>query len=145
MNALFVRWVRRLAPLPPVAVAARGDAAKALVRRLLLDADSQLANLSLVAGARLVVARADSDTLPWVDGARYLGIDPEAPNVLLPTTRAPDVPVQLFERHLLSVHGGLRSPVAVLANGDSGLTLVSLSDGRPPTRAGLARWLEENP
>lgn len=138
-----VKWVRRVVPLPPVAVAARDEAAKALVHRLLLGAEHRLANLSLVAGARLVVARNEPDTLPWVDGARYLGIDPEAPNLLLPTTSAPDVPVQLFERCLASVDGGLGAPIAVLANNDGGLTLVSLSDGRPPTRSGLSRWLAE--
>ena len=36
--------------------------------------------------------------LPWVEQIRYFGVDPAAPSLLLPTSRAPVLAVELVER-----------------------------------------------
>jgi hypothetical protein len=79
---LTPRWLHREPPLPPAAVAAPGPAAGALAAR---------AATRIRAGAELRGAAApgwllllgDPDTLPWADGAVYLGWDS---GLLLPTT-----------------------------------------------------------
>ena len=97
---LPIVWSRREPPLPPRGLLARGPAAGALVRRLLAGDDATLARLEGVAGADLVCVRGAAADLPWVDGATYLGIDAHAPGLLLPTTLAPGVPVDVLLRAL---------------------------------------------
>jgi hypothetical protein len=53
------------------------------------------------------------DELPWADGVVYLGRDPDAPKLLLPTTLMPEVPVDLFERALLHKFADAAAPLAV--------------------------------
>jgi hypothetical protein len=91
-----VRWGPRAVPLAPRAVYADGEAARALVRRLLAAPDEELARLRGVSAPDFVLVLGDD--LPWVDGARYLGTDPLAPALLLPTARAPSVSPALLAR-----------------------------------------------
>ena len=84
----------------------------------------------------LVGARAD---LPWIDGIVYLGRDPAAPALLLPTTLAPDVPPALLERAVLARLSGAAPPIAVLVDPPA---LVPLGEARPVDRGVLARWVE---
>lgn len=52
--------------------------------------------------------------LPWTPEAVWLGLDPDAPALLLPTRLAPDRPVDLVADALLRAHPDAAPPLAVL-------------------------------
>ncbi len=135
---ILVSWQPRTAPLDPVAVAARGRAARALARRLLLCDDDALARLHGTAAPDLLVVLGDAADLPWVDGAVYLGKDAAAPALLLPTTREPSVPLPLLERAFARA-GVAAPPLAVLLDPP---LLASTESARPILRSTLEGWLQ---
>ena len=140
-GGLPIEWGPRLHPLVPLAVYARGEAAAALLRRLLARGDAELALLSGVVtaasapGARAVVVLGEAALLPWVDGVVYLGRDQGAPELLLPTALEPRVPAALLEKALLRRNPGLVAPLAVLPAPHS--LLLAVGDARPLARARL--------
>jgi hypothetical protein len=135
---ISVVWRPRTAPLDPVGVAARGEAARSLARRLLAREDEALARMSGAAAPGLLVVLGESADLPWVDGAVYLGKDTAAPFLLLPTTREPAVPLPLLERAFARA-AQAPPPLAVLLDPP---LLASLEAARPILRSTLLRWLE---
>jgi hypothetical protein len=131
-------------PLDPVGVAARGEAARALAKRLLArwDRDEDaLSRLSGVAGPGLIILVGDAQALPWVEGAAYLGRDAHAPSLLLPTNREPTLPLPLLERALLIRATRLHTepPLAVLLDPP---LLASTLEARPLIRSQIQAWLE---
>ena len=133
-------WRPRPDPLAPVGVAARGRAARALAERLLARDDEALARLHGVAGEDLLLVLGEAPELPWADGATYLGRDPLAPSLLLPTTHEPSVPLPLLERALVA--RALRvpnapPPLAVLLDPP---ILASTLAAWPITRVRLLMW-----
>lgn len=130
-------WRPRRTPLDPIAVAARGPAARALAQRLLARDDEALARLSGAASRELLVVLGDAADLPWVDGAVYLGKDTAAPSLLLPTTREPSVPLPLVERAFARA-AGAAPPFAILLEPP---VVASLEAARPVLRATLEEWL----
>ena len=138
MTSFAPRFGRREVPLAATAVYAEGDAALALGRRLLqrLPVDDPPRVLGSVGAARwlLLVGAA----LPWVDGAIWLGRDPGAPGLLLPTRSGPDMHPRLIEQALADRFVDLEPPLAVLP--DQRLVLPA---GRalPADADLLARWL----
>lgn len=137
---LPLRWQVREPPLEPLAAAATGPAARALAERLLAMPDERLAALRGVAGPELVLVQGAAEALPWVDGAQYLGRDPEAPGLLLPTSLRPGVPLPLVERAVMLRRRAVPMPMALLLEPP---LLVPLEEARPLERAALRRWLEE--
>ncbi len=142
-----IAWRPRSAPLEPVGMAARGEAARALARRLLARSDEDLARLTGVAGQDLILLlgnAGDGALLPWVDGAIYLGRDPRAPSLLLPTNREPTVPLPLLERALVlrAGHSKVEPPLAVLLDPPF---LASVLEARPLIRRRLQFVLQEKP
>ena len=125
----------RRRPLEPIAVAARGDAAQRLQRRLLTASDEVLERLEGVAGPELLLVLGPADLLPWVDGAIYLGRDPGAPSLAMPTTHQPSCPPALLERALNT--RGFASPLAILLEPP---LVVPLRAARPIARATLEAW-----
>jgi hypothetical protein len=99
--------------------------------------DLSLAQWSAVSTSDVLVLLGDGQTLPWVDGVRYLGRDPLAPHLLLPTNREPDVPVDLFERALIH-RSPVPSPFAVVPELGK---VISLSSAKELSRQVLASWL----
>ena len=137
-----VRWGPRAEPLEPLAVVGEGTVALALARRALAEDDARLASWSGVAGPGVLVLLGPAGSLPWVDGAVYLGRDPAAPSLLMPCALAPSVAASMLERALLLRAGKAGTPVAVLpASGH----LVSVNAARPVSRATLTAWLEPAP
>jgi hypothetical protein len=130
----------RAEPLAPLAAAARGPAALALAARLLARDDAALEALHGVSGPGLLVVVGDRERLPWVDGVVYLGRDPAAPSLLLPTALEPDVPAPLLERAVLA-RGRLAAPIALLIDPPA---LVAAGGARPIRRAELSAWAEAN-
>lgn len=138
VKPMQIKWRAREIPLPPVAAAATGGAARLLGLRLLEWSDAQLGALRGAAGPGLLVVLGEAETLPWVDGIVYLGRDPAAPALLIPTTLEPDVPIALVER---AITAGMKnaSLVAVLATAS---LLVPASSASSIARDTLRGWVE---
>jgi MoxR-vWA-beta-propeller ternary system domain bpX5 len=118
--------------LPAVALLAHGTPARRLAEKLLAVAEP--GRWQGVAGRELLVVLGDD--LPWCDGVRYLGREPEAPSLLLPTTARFSVAPALVERHLLAK--GERAPIVVC---DAPAVIVSLAGARPIAHRRLSEWL----
>jgi hypothetical protein len=140
MTDIAIGWRPRRMPLAPTAVVASGDAAQRLMERLLAYEDETLAQLSgVVARGSLVILGAES-LLPWVDGVIYLGHDPAAPNLLLPTNLEPILQLPLLERALLRRVAHLAPPLAVLPMYRQ---LISVAAAQTVARETLQRRLAE--
>lgn len=116
---ISLRWIEREPPLSPVAGLARGGARAAwidVLRARIQPTWSGVGNASLI-----VVIGED---LPWVDGIEWLGRDPAAPGLYLPTLVRPDLPLDLVARAALRTVG--RAPVVLLPD-----LLVPLDAARP--------------
>lgn len=126
-------WQTRDEPLTPIAVAALGAAGRALLTSL--ERRSDLPALRGLAGGDLVVLLGEEGLLPWADGALYLGRDPNAPSLLLPTTLRPSLSLSLVERAMLRRGSG---PFAVIP---ARKELIRIDGARPLTREHLTRWM----
>jgi hypothetical protein len=126
MEAL--RWESRAQPLAAGAVAVRGAAALALGRKL----GASPARLGGLGG---LVLMGPSERLPWVDGAQYLGQDPQAPGLWFPTTAKPSVHPLLVLRALEAQ--GHAAPLALLLEPR---LLVPLGAARAVDAQALGRW-----
>ncbi|XXF77682.1 hypothetical protein P2318_32225 [Myxococcaceae bacterium GXIMD 01537] len=134
---LPVSWSPRGAPLEALAVAGTGPVALALARRVLAADDAGLGAWRGVAGPGVLLLLGEGDSLPWVDGAVYLGRDAAAPALLLPCALAPGVPPALLERALLA-RAREGTPLAVLP---SPRWLLPVGAARPVAREALTAWL----
>lgn len=101
MSPIPVRWRARLQPLPPAAVVGCGAVAEALLRRMARVSEDTLATFEGVAGPGVLVVLGEANPLPWVDGVVYLGRDPRAPRLLLPTAQEPELHPGLLEQAVL--------------------------------------------
>ncbi|NTX51772.1 hypothetical protein [Myxococcus sp. CA039A] len=137
-GALPVRWGPRAEALEPLAVIGVGEVARVLARRALREDDAKLGAWRGVAGQGVLVLLGAAESLPWVDGALYLGRDSAAPSLLLPCALAPDVVASLLERALLALAGDTATPLAVLPGS---FQLVSVASARPVHRPTLVAWL----
>lgn len=140
ISFIAVTWRSRVAPLPPVGVVGRGPAARALAVRLLVQPEKMLSRLRAVGGASLLLVLGKAGRLPWADGVTYLGSDPRAPSLLLPTTREPAVPPALLERALVTRFAHQAPPLALL---DDAPLVVPTGGARPIAREKLQGWLAE--
>jgi hypothetical protein len=118
--AIPIRWSARAVPLTPTAVIACGPVAARLADRLLTFADDLLLRLRGVAGRDLIVLTGESSDLPWLDGVDYLGRDPLAPGLYIPTTLEPTPSVVLLERALRRRAPQLAAPLALMPIGRRG-------------------------
>ncbi len=132
-----VEWRPRASALEPAAVAAWGSAGRALGRRLLARDD--LKELAGVVAEDLIVVLGPGHALPWADGVLYLGAEPAAPSLLIPTLLAPSVPTDVLWRAFVRRFGG--GPIAVLP--ERGLA-VPLGGAREIAADLLAAWVEGN-
>jgi hypothetical protein len=128
--------------LEPLAVVGMGPVARALAERLLQHSDGHLHGLRGVAGDGLLVVLGTSETLPWVDGVSYLGRDPSAPRLLVPTMLRLAVAMDVFEGAMLGHESPLRPPLAVVV---SPRRVFSVADALPISRDRLRGWMEAHP
>lgn len=131
---LPIAWTSRAVPLPPAAVAARGAVSARLIERLRGLPDDRLARLEGGAADGLVLVAGPRDDLPWVDGVTYLGREPDAADLLVPTTREAAAPAALVEAALRARGALPAGPFAVLLDP---LTLVPLGSLGRIDRAAL--------
>lgn len=134
---LKINWENRFDALEPAALVAVGGAAIRLARKLLSFDDAKLNVLQGVCADDLLFVAGKSDDLPWVENAIYFGKDKLAPRVFLPTTRRPNVPIDLFER-ALAHRFGEKLPCAAF---DDKIVLIGAM--RLVARAVLENWLRE--
>jgi hypothetical protein len=124
-------WSPREPPLAACGVIAWGAAAELLAARVPTEV-----SLSALASEEALLLLGETGELPWVDGVVYLGRDDSAPELLLPTTLSPSVPLDLLARALrkrLSANG----PLAIVPRG-AAVEVFSLNDARSVTGAQLA-------
>ena len=134
-----VGWTQRQDPLTPVGVAAVGTRARALARRLLdRDLAAPLERLRAAATADALVILGAASDLPWVDGVVYLGKDPKAGSLLIPTNIAPSVPIDALERSLVGRLAGVETPIVVLPLNKR---IFSAAPALPLGTLHLIRWL----
>jgi hypothetical protein len=141
-HQMRIPFVPRPDILDPIAVVGSGLVAVALAQRLQRLADEALHQLRGAAGDDVLVVLGAADALPWVDGVNYLGRDPAAPRLLLPTTVRPAVAADAFERAIARHVAALPGPWAVLPD----LRRVfSVMHAGPIDRDVLGRWVEAHP
>jgi hypothetical protein len=138
-GGLAIAWRTRATPLPPAAAIACDDVAERLCVALLSRTDDALAKLHGVAGVALIVVSGAPDDLPWVDGLTYLGRDPDAPALLVPTTLTTAPHIALLEKALLAAYGALPPPLAILPQP---ARMIPLGAARPIARARLRSWAD---
>ncbi|MCS6901851.1 MAG: hypothetical protein RMJ98_20015 [Myxococcales bacterium] len=128
-----VTWQERPVPLSPSAVVGLGAVASALLRRVNQCTADELASLEAVAAPGVFLVLGEEERLPWVNGVSYLGCDPRAPALLLPTTLAPSVHPSLLEQ-VIRRRLATSQRVAVVLEPPR---LISLGGPRPLTVQGL--------
>lgn len=136
-----ITWAAREPPLEPIAVAGVGAPALALARRLLDRDDEHLGRLRGVAASgapAMLVALGPAEELPWVDGVVYLGRDPLAPALLVPTILRPEVHPSLVERAFLAGAPAGSAPIAVFPSASATL---GVGHALPLGRRELSAWL----
>jgi hypothetical protein len=132
-----VTWLPRSEPLAACACVARGALARALGRALLAWDPARLARIKACAGDDVLVVIADGPELPWLDGLTYLGRDEAAPHMLLPTSRGPDVPADLFASALAARLPEAARAGAVVPDEGQGLLWVPVVAAGPVEREAL--------
>ena len=114
-------WSARHPPLRASAVAAVGPAARALAEDALRGLREGRRFAADLAEDALVLRVLDDGPPPWCDGAVFLGVEAGVEALLVPTARAPSVPMGLLAGALLSAGPAGEAPLAVLPG--SGLVL----------------------
>ncbi len=140
MTGIPVTFTARGDPLEPLGVAGIGKVAIALARCALARDDGVHTSWRGVASGDAVLIFGESESLPWVDGAQYLGRDPAAPHLWMPTAHRPNVPADALERALLRHAGALAPPLAIVLDPHR---IISVAKASPIVRARLQAWLEE--
>ncbi len=118
------RWVPREPPLAALGLLALGDAAEGVADRLLAEPE-RLRTLRGLFGPRALFLRGQD--LPWAEGVIWLGRDPTATTLWMPTTLRPERAPSLLARALArEVRGS--PPFVVVPEG--GLVLAAGSADR---------------
>ncbi len=137
---IAIRWTQRDDPLVPLGVAAVGDRARAIARRLLReDFAGHMEKLRAVGTTDALLLLGRMPDLPWVDGAVYLGKDPDAGSLLIPANMVPSVPIDAVERCFAACFTELQPPIVVLP---AQRRVFSAAPALPLAKSHLVRWLE---
>jgi hypothetical protein len=136
-SPIDIVWTPRFQPLPPVGAFASGLVARELAESLIEMDETVLGRWSGVCTPDSLILLGEAATLPWVNGITYLGHDPLASRLLLPTNREPHVSVDLLERALLKA-SALLPPLAVIARERR---IVSVAAARRVSADAVAEWL----
>lgn len=127
-------WHERPTPLTPTGIVGVGEVAISLARRVLLEDQPSLFQ-SVAAKDLLVVLHHQP---PWVDGGVFIGVDPDAPGLYLPTWMELSVHPQLVARALRDK--GLIGPVVLLPHLNTAVP-IKLAGRLDPKR--LLDWLDQ--
>lgn len=133
-----IKWRNRDVPLAPCALIAFGGAALSLAEKLLSFDDERLKGFQGVGGKQTILIAGAGETLPWTNGAIYLGRDARLPAALLPTTLEPNIPLELFEQ-VLKIKFKSLAPFVVLPE-----KIVPVGKAKILSRRVLEIWLADN-
>ena len=90
---------------PAMGVVGCGDIARALFAKAEAIAAAQSTpQWQVSAHQDLLVLTGNTETLPWVDGARYIAPRTEAPGLWLPTLERPDIALDLLAAAIAHRH-----------------------------------------
>jgi hypothetical protein len=92
-------------PLTPQGFMTYGPQRQTTAERLLALDDQRLARLRGVAGDQHLLILGKETDLPWIPETTYLGRDPLALHLLLPTNLAPDIPLDWLDSAVIAAHG----------------------------------------
>ncbi|MCA9520162.1 MAG: hypothetical protein KC609_04295 [Myxococcales bacterium] len=123
MTRLVLEWKPRPDPLAPLAALAEGDVTPRLRARLSRFGDEALTHVAGAQGDDWLCVIAERPRLPWVEGIQYLGRDPDASALLLPTTHRPNIPVALLQRILIHRFSQSLPPLALCIQSERVLAL----------------------
>ena len=126
-------WRIRTRPLEPEGVVGIGSVGRVLGSRLLSRGDAEQYR-GVTCGEVLVVLGPEP---PWADGVIYLGKEPEAPGLWLPTLLEPTVHPALIARALRD--RGCIGPIGMIPHQR---LAIPLGDARPISSAHLTAWVE---
>lgn len=94
------RWRTETAVPAAMGVVGHGEVARALHAKARAATQAAASDAAppwqITAHQDLLVLTGQADTLPWVDGARYIAPRPEAPTLWLPTLERPDIALDLL-------------------------------------------------
>ena len=135
---LKIHWQNRPDALPPCAMITFDAAALSLAEKLLSFEDEKLNDFQGVGATQMILLTGNGESLPWTNGAIYLGRDAQMPSVLLPTTLKPNIPLELFERALNENFKTLAPFVALPEK------IILYGKAKTISRSVLEKWLSEN-
>ena len=138
MPKTVVTFCPREDPLDPVCVVGIGAVGRALARVVRARISHDGERLSGMVARDIVLFMGEAGRLPWVDGVLYLGRDPRAPRLLLPTQQGPSVPIDAFERAIRRRAPHLAGPLAILLEP---ARILSVAEARPVDPATLDAFL----
>lgn len=98
-------WCDEPQPPAPAALVATHALARTLLAKLQALATDARAPLAVTAHQDLLFVAGAAAMLPWCDGGAYAAPSADAPALWLPTTRRPDVAVDLLARRIEQQHG----------------------------------------
>jgi hypothetical protein len=128
----------RAVPLVAHALIARGDAALALARKLREGAPAGLRGVRWAGAIALFVDTPEQ--LPWIDGAEWLGREPLAPSLFVPTRLEVTPHPQLVHAALARKLGADHFPLAIVPAG-ARVEIVPLGSARAPSARGIDAFL----
>lgn len=102
-----MHWIwRRETDVPPaMGVVGCGDVARALFAKVEAIAAAQTTPQWQVSAQQdLLVLTGNTETLPWVDGARYIAPRADAPTLWLPTLERPEIALDLLAAAIARKH-----------------------------------------
>lgn len=134
-SSISISWSPTDTPLQPCVAVATDSIAAQLLQKLITMDDAALAAYKGVAGKNIVLISGDS--LPWVNGIRYLGSDPQAPNLFVPTNLQCNIPLALLDKAIKRQVAN--TPVALLPELNA---MVSFQQALSVCRDLVSDWLE---
>jgi hypothetical protein len=138
VSGIAVSFCTREDALVALGVVAHLGVAQKLAQRLLRYDDATLGQLRAVASKDTLIVLGPTKLLPWVDGVSYLGQDPSALLLLLPTAVRPELPIDAFEQAVIRKAGKKRPPIVVL---DDPPLIISAAEAQPIARERLEAWI----
>lgn len=135
----MIRLMPRSEPLAVAGMHASGEPARALAR-LLAARPAASRRIAAVSSGGGIIATGDADALPWIDGATWLGREPEAPSLLVPTCTALTPHARLVLALLERRYASLAFPLALIPRAET-IVIVPLGGARSPGGEPLAAWI----
>lgn len=129
-------WREETEAAPAAGAVGFGAVAQALLvkAQALIDRTAQPPPWQVTAHASALILTGPAETLPWVDGAGYIAPRAEAPGLWLPTTRRPDIALDLLARALARRYPQAQPLLLWPASSRTGARQAAVQQAIPLTR-----------